>query len=759
MPSKSNLKPKLTKYFDDNESSLFSIPQSKVSPRQSASNSRPSSSASSRSSGKKATLQANIVSTVVLPPDNMNKLIEFNTSASRRVREKMLEQEEKEEQKLQRSLSNKIDKQLLFREVTVVRPDSSMTERSNTTLKKMIDNFNNEEAPIICGKHIDNLTTEIFVALSNGIDKSTLLRRSATSISQSVKEKSTTSSFRTSSLNLNEFYEIDENETTEDNFVLKICNEIKNYKPEFKEDSTNKGDTALNKAKSVKIVEPNEESDAKTKRSSKNLVPSDFSQMERLMKGLPIEEKDHFDYGDNLPASYFDSYFDENDFSFKYKRVLDDQFEQIIDQYDGSSPVELTLKQSLPLNEYYAALTSSSPQISRNEKKTDNDTKKNRPKSAKSEMNAEYEMYNILKRMMVKKKYEVATIKLEEKNSNKTENDKRKRRCQSSVAPVYSSPTLTNINNINQPIKIKTRPNSSLSLNASSINFNGITSTNSLLSKPFAEDDDDEEDENLENKIEDYSIGDPIIRCVKCKKKFVPKSSGRQTPSTLSDKFDLYDEFKISNDAIKKETWPYELDTNKVIEIGSNKKHKKKSESKCYSCKNVPPVIKIPSFDSNLELEQSKPKNEEIFRINIQRSKTSLGNKKERSSFDQQQYQSQTYTSARRTASAKYLNLNNQELTDNVDKDEFNRLKCSHPKQMTSRELSQYQRKISMIPGKTFSSQRRQSISINRPPLSKIKFDYEKENKISQTFPLVKLSNSPNAILNNKKYFFLNFNK
>lgn len=370
MPSKSNLKPKLTKYFDDNESSLFSIPQSKVSPRQSTSNSRPSSSASSRSSGKKATLQTNIVSTVVLPPDNMNKLIEFNTSASRRIREKMLEKEEKEDEKLQRSLSNNIDKQLLFREVTVVRPDSSMTERSNTTLKKMIDNFNNEQAPIICGKHIDNLTTEIFVALSNGIDKSTLLRRSATSISQSAKEKSTTSSIRTSSLNLNEFYEIDENETTEDNFVLQICNEIKNYKPEFKEDLANKSDAALNKAKSVKIVEPKEETDvAKIKRSSKNLVPSDFSQMERLMKGFPIEEKDHFDYGDKLPASYFDPYFDENDFSFKYKRILNDQFEQIIDQYDGYSPVELTLKQSLPLNEYYAALTSSSPQISRNEKK------------------------------------------------------------------------------------------------------------------------------------------------------------------------------------------------------------------------------------------------------------------------------------------------------------------------------------------------------------------------------------------------------
>ena len=220
MPTKSNSKSKLSKYFDDNEGSLFSIPQSKISPQQSTSNSRPSSSASSRSSGKKAAVQANIVSTVVLPPDNINKLIEFNTSASRRIREKMQEHEEKEEKKLQRSLSNKIDKQLLFREVTVVRPDSSLTVRSNSNLKKMIDNFNSEQAPIISGKHIDNLTTEIFVALSNGIDKSALLRRSATSVSQSAKEKSTMSSIPTSSLNLNEFYEVDQNKTTEDNFVL-----------------------------------------------------------------------------------------------------------------------------------------------------------------------------------------------------------------------------------------------------------------------------------------------------------------------------------------------------------------------------------------------------------------------------------------------------------------------------------------------------------------------------------------------------------
>ena len=764
---KSNLKPKLSKYFDENEGSSFSVQQPRASPRQSTSNSRktsPSSSASSRSSGKKPLIQASIVSTVVLPPDNINKLIELNTSASRRVREKAQELEDREDKFLQQSFSNKIDKQLLFREVAIVRPESSSpVDKRNENLKKMIDNFNEKQQPIVCGKHIDNLTTEIFVALSNGINKNALLKRSVTSVSQSVKEKNSANSMRPNSVNLNEFYEVEENDTKPDNFVLKICNEIKNYQPEFKDEMSIKNSISTAKSKSVTIVDPKEE--VVNKRPTKNILPSDFNEIERLMSGLPIEEKDDYDFGNPVSASYFDPNFNEGGFSYKYKKVLNDQFQEIIEQYDGNSPVELTLKQTLPLNEYYVSLTANSPQISRNEKSNDrqSDNKKSRPKSAKNEMNHDFEMYNILKRMMVKKKYEAATIKMEK--AAKNESDKRKRRCQSLVAPNSSTPNLLNLvnnNNItssnysnnanannnsnsnnNMNIKIKTRPTSSLSLTASSHTFNGLATSNSLLSKPFAEDDDDEENENLE-KNEDYCIGEPVIRCTKCKKKFIPKTSGRQTPSTLSDRFDLYDEFKISNEAIKKDVWPYELDTSRMVENNkSNKKNKKQSDAKCYSCRNIVPVEIKTSEQTNFEaVQQSKSMNENIFRIQIQRSATSYYGKKEKLS-DQQQYQSPTYTSARRVASAKYINLNNIDLTDSVDKDEFHRLKCSHPKQMTSRELIQYQRKTSMIPGKTFSSQRRQSITINRPPLSKIKADYDKENKISQLYPLVKLSNPP----------------
>jgi hypothetical protein len=696
-----------------NDSVVFSIQQSVLSPRHSIYNTRKDSSSSSSSSsiGRKSRIQTNIIASVA-PNENINKFVENNTSASRRFR---MNQEEKSSKQI------KFERHLLFRESSVNKPESRAS-KLNASIKKMIDDVNNNtEQPIVYGKHIDNLTTELFVALSNGIDKNAIMKRTHSAMSH--KDKSTSCSVRTSSTNLNEFYDIDQND--DDNFVIKICNEIKNCQLE-----NDDGRSKSARTKSVKIVEPIEEVDLLRKSYSKTFIPDSFQEMEKLLNYQQVDEKN-----EQFPASYFDPNINDGDYNYRYKKVLNNQFQQIFDQFDGNLPVEVLLKQTLSTNDYFSSLNSSNAAISHNENPRKSSIRLKSGKNRKNDdvgdtvfVNKDYEMYNILKRMMVKKKYEAATIKYEKGNSS---DKQRKRRCQSSIYITTNASNLgANSSNSSSSgnIKIKTRPVSSLSALTPSANSLSNIANSSILSKPFTEDD-DEEGENLD-KNEDYTIVVQTIRCVKCKKKFKSKQFGRDTPSDG----DLYDEFKISNETLKKNEWPYELDTNDEIQ-----KKTKSKLFKCYSCANIPVKLKLTSSsESHIPIDtENLAKNKKPENIDANKNEKING-----------EYQSQTYNSARRALSAKSVKLVNQELTDKADKDEFHGLKCSHPRKMTTKELVEFQRRSSLIPGKTFTSQRRQSITLNRPPLSKIKADYDKENPVSYIYPLVKFSSASNVSYN-----------
>ena len=48
--------------------------------------------------------------------------------------------------------------------------------------------------------------------------------------------------------------------------------------------------------------------------------------MEKLMKGVPMEEHENYENINILSESYLDPNFHENDFCYKYKKILNDQF-------------------------------------------------------------------------------------------------------------------------------------------------------------------------------------------------------------------------------------------------------------------------------------------------------------------------------------------------------------------------------------------------------------------------------------------------
>jgi len=105
--------------------------------------------------------------------------------------------------------------------------------------------------------------------------------------------------------------------------------------------------------------------------------------------------------------------------------------------------------------------------------------------------------------------------------------------------------------------------------------------------------------------------------------------------------------------------------------------------------------------------------------------------KKDCKDEEARRFKSATFSSSRHNVSDKLNGVIDAALSSE------NKTNCAHSILMNSIELLKYQRKSSILPGKTFYSQRRQSISIRPPPLSKIKEDNIKEiNTISFIYPI-----------------------
>ena len=230
-------------------------------------------------------------------------------------------------------------------------------------------------------------------------------------------------------------------------------------------------------SKNVENIPPsafNSQNNTTTINDSNNNNTNNNNNLNSNASAQPDTEKDReanadFQTVTEYPANYFDTrrrnihYWDKfhnlnennfDDYEFEYGEIISEEFRKVFDKYDGTLTADQFIKQQLPPPQYYLpriqtrAQTSrqSHPQTAENSDATCKDSldpasnssdykdssatsgnqedsgistssNSQRPKTSASPQN-KFEMYHILKRMMVKKKYALATVKLE-KEGNK----------------------------------------------------------------------------------------------------------------------------------------------------------------------------------------------------------------------------------------------------------------------------------------------------------------------------------------------------
>lgn len=367
---------------------------------------------------------------------------------------------------------------------------------------------------------------------------------------------------------------------------------------------------------------------------------------------------------------------------------------------------------------------------------TDNFDKLNRMKKSQLESEKNAEMFNIFKRMMVKKKYVLSTIKFEKEFGFTF------RRYNKLIA--------------------KMRPSTATQV-SSSVNTNDLKPSNRPRTACFTE--------NEVNDMNKSSLAAP-------------------------NQADLYEPFRLSPTVINQQEWPYEveldLDRPKLFKrLQSSKSNKSSSQNRCYPCKKLPVVnVTPPKESSNAVSTSDVPANEQnlpiikqplpISQINMpakkfpklksqnessnQTENTKMNDPITKKSISTSNLLNATYNSARRSISAKlqmppsdrfnpksadamsatsyvngYLGTENIEIIDLNDLvvTKNDELSVSDGLDFESEELLFSKRnldlkkedqlkKMNLIPGKTFYSQRSKSISIDHIPNSKKKLDSQK---------------------------------
>lgn len=254
---------------------------------------------------------------------------------------------------------------------------------------------------------------------------------------------------------------------------MKICNGIKSsYQVEENDDQQRKNITSKIKrqkhrrklSQRPKSGLVNENANFNKANAEENNPLSAQNQLASEIRERMSANLNRLDFKTEYPANYFerrkksihywDKYhnLDENlnyDFDYEYGEIISDEFRQVFDKYDATLTADQFIKQQLPPPQYYLPKiqtkllparqqlneqTEIKPTLSTNNENTtketgnnqqDNDSgisttslNQNQSKPSTNPQN-KFEMYHILKRMMVKKKYVLATIKLEKESNNK----------------------------------------------------------------------------------------------------------------------------------------------------------------------------------------------------------------------------------------------------------------------------------------------------------------------------------------------------
>ncbi|CAF0842004.1 unnamed protein product [Brachionus calyciflorus] len=478
------------------------------------------------------------------------------------------------------------------------RPKSSSSSITTTTA---LNNFTSITNSQFYTSHLDNLTSDLLydVVVNDDDDDDDVDDKEDMNLSYfSTDDDESDLDYQ------NDLIDFDKSQNNfENNFVLKICNQIRSF-------------SFVNNNKKNKSQETNN--------NNNNKETQDIQAQTTLTE---------------YPGNFFEKTKSQEDFEYEYTEVILDDFRKVLDRYDATCTADYFIKKQLPSHEYFH----------KNEKIVD--------------------MYFILKRMLTKKKYVEATLKLE-----RDVNKKKLKRNPTSSSSLKSRPSTAYLME-NFLIDSKNyRPKT--------VNIIPIKHTNC---NPI--DDEDNYD----------TIDDEII-----------------TNNNNHNKIDYdcyYEPFSLDSNVLNQLTWPFELDFDLEKKPG-----KKLNKTKC---KKLPDLIEnnskkiknkvvvgkkedfIPSSNSSKYLRCESAKNKELSVLkNASKSKLIVNNYNEEFNIDKVNKLDEDYT--------------NPQMNIQVNKEE-------------------HLRKMNILPGKTFRSQRRKSISIEHVPVSKKKYQAQKSRILLTT--------------------------
>lgn len=221
-------------------------------------------------------------------------------------------------------------------------------------------------------------------------------------------------------------------------------------------------------------------------------TPKSIRSLRSIVDELVLEDEKPFEENTNA----------YDDYEYEYTDAIGDELRRLLDRYDGTQTAELFLKQQLPPLEQYVAQTLLLTSSDENEETTDDENEEEKDKEDeedeeeaqmegdekqfKEEMKrkrlVEREMalerarasFLMLKRMMVKKKYVLATLRVEKEAANRRNTSNRVNAIRKSASLVKSRP-VTAANETNNAVS-----NSSASFFSNSNNANN----NNKLARP-----------------------------------------------------------------------------------------------------------------------------------------------------------------------------------------------------------------------------------------------------------------------------------
>ena len=545
-----------------------------------------------------------------------------------------------------------------------------------------------------------------------------------------------------------------------------------------------------------------------------------------------------------LSNQEFDLENDDFEYEYEYTEVLHDDFRKVFDKYDASLTADQFIKQSLPpaahylpklqnksinkrvareksnveptptvnkeneqeksgeqesqaseenpkepssnnINQEDSGISSGSNSLTRaaNQEKEKEPKEKKEPISNPRNPPKTFDMYHILKRMMVKKKYALATIKQEKESNNKKMKIKRNNTLPLSTAPPTANANNNNSNNNNGGLQ-KQRP-STAAINL--LEIQQLQQQNQIQQQ--------QQQQQLQQQNQTKLSRPRTVNIIPIK-----LNDGSSENNEIATSFDInyknaldedffYEPFRISPTTITNQQWPFEVDYDKPkVNRKQSSKSKNSNNSKCYTCKKLP-VIKS---DQNLNSLDNSNQNQigRIYTLNQQQQQSQSAQNLPQNQLNNEQNKIQrkelnlqgtgqisllpsnnnnnnynnnnsintnrsitnfTYNAMRRCVSAKLqpqiaqiqsksydgtkytldnddANRNNYNSDYEIDKEIDDEDTIYSKKNLLVNKEEQL-RKMTLIPGKTFKSQRRKSISIDHVPVSTKKIELQK-NKI-----------------------------